>query len=136
MSYRHLLILLGAVLIALGLIERGWFLLAAWMGFDFLILGIAHARHSHGVFGKKADGSLPFWSWLLFFPLLLYTSAVWHLVRLFSREPPHTIITTRLVVGRRLLPFELPGEFDNYVDLTAEFSEPSAVRDSPAYCSF
>lgn len=136
MSSRHLLTLLGIGLIVLGVIERGWLLVAVWLGCDFLILGVAHGRGSHHVFGKRRDGSLPMWSWLLFFPLLIYTTAIWHLVRLFSREPAHSVVTEELVVGRRLLAFELDGEFENYVDLTAEFSEPSVVRQSPSYCSF
>jgi hypothetical protein len=85
MSYRHLLTLLGVTLIVLGAIERGWFLVAVWLGCNFLILGIAHGRRSHGVFGKRPDGSLPLWSWLLFFPLLVYTTGVGHLIRLFNR---------------------------------------------------
>jgi len=136
MSYRHLLTLLGVVLIVLGLIESGWFLAAVWLGCDFLILGVAHGRGSHRVFGKRPDGSLPMWSWLLFFPLLIYTTAVWHFVRLFSREPAHSVVTEQLVIGRRLLALELDGEFANYVDLTAEFSEPSAIRHSSSYRSF
>src|SRR5215510_3209380 len=116
MSHRHLVTLLGLVLIAIGFLERGWFLLAIWPGCDFLALGIAHARGVHRIFGKRPDGSLPLWSWLVFFPLILYTCAVWHLIRLFSREPAHNSITDDLVVGRRLLPGELNGEFANYVD--------------------
>jgi hypothetical protein len=76
------------------------------------------------------------WSWLLFFPLLIYTIAVWHLVRLFSREPAHSEVTEHLVVGRRLLAFELDAEFNNYVDLTAEFPEPSAIGQLATYRSF
>lgn len=136
MSYRNLLIFLGVVLIALGLVERRWFLAAVWLGCDFLILGVAHGRGSHRVFGKCPGGSLPLWSWLLFFPLLIYTIAVWHLVRLFSREPAHSEVTEHLVVGRRLLAFELDAEFNNYVDLTAEFPEPSAIRQLATYRSF
>jgi hypothetical protein len=136
MNYRHLLTLLGVALIVLGLIEGGWFLAAVWLGCDFLILGVAHGRGSHRVFGKRADGSLPIWSWLLFFPLLSYATAVWHFIRLFSREPAHNVVTEQLVVGRRLLAFELDGEYDNYVDLTAEFSEPSAIGHSSSYRSF
>lgn len=37
MSYRHLLILLGAVLIALGMAERGWVVVAAWLGCWILV---------------------------------------------------------------------------------------------------
>ena len=44
MSYRHLLTLLGVVLIVLGMVERSWFLVAVWLGCDFLILGVAHGR--------------------------------------------------------------------------------------------
>ncbi|HWX23078.1 MAG TPA: phosphatase [Candidatus Binatia bacterium] len=136
MSYRYLLTLLGIVLIVLGLVERGWFLLAVWLGGDFLILGVAHGRGAHGVFGKRANGTLPPWSWLLFLPLLLYSTAVWRLIRLFSREPAHNRVNEHLVVGRRLLASEVDGHFDNYVDLTAEFSEPPAIRKSSAYRSF
>jgi hypothetical protein len=136
MSYRHLLTLLGVVLVVLGLNQRGWFLLAVWLGCDFLILGIAHGRGFHGVFGKQADGTLPLWSWLLFFPLLACTSIVWHLLRQLNREQPQSIVTEHLVIGRRLLPNELDGEFENYVDLTAEFAEPAAIRRSQSYLSF
>jgi hypothetical protein len=133
MSYKHLLPLLGLALIAIGLFERGWRRLLVWLGGDFLILGLAQWRHVHHVFGKRADGTLPLWSWLLFLPLLAFNLAVWHVLRLLSREPAHTTVTDNLVVGRRLLAAEVDGNFDNYVDLTAEFVEPSAIRRSPAY---
>jgi protein-tyrosine phosphatase len=136
MSYRHLLTFLGAILVVFGLVERGWLLIAVSLGCDFLIFGVAHGRGSHRVFGKRADGTLPLWSWLVFFPLFIYTTVVWHLIRMFRREPAHNTVTEQLVVGRRLLAFELEGEFENVVDLTAEFSEPSGIRCSPSYRSF
>jgi hypothetical protein len=107
-----------------------------WLGCDFLILGIAHGRGSHRVFGKKGDGTLPLWSWLVFFPFLIYTMVVWHFIRVFSREPTHNVVTEQLSVGRRLLASELEGEFDNVVDLAAEFPEPCSIRRSPSYWSF
>lgn len=128
--------LLGIVLVVLGLVQRGWFLVAVWLGGDFLVLGVAHGLGLHGVLGKRADGALPLWSWLAFFPLLVYTILTWHIIRLFSREPASDPVTEQLVVGRRLLRFEFDGEFDNVVDLTAEFSEPAALRAAPAYRSF
>src|SRR5262245_46736615 len=132
MSHRHLLVLLGVVLVAFGLAERGWFFITVWLGCNFFMLGIAHGRGSHKVFGKRTGCTLPLWSWLLFLPLLIYTAVVWHLVRLFSRESAHSVVTEQLVVGRRLLAFEVDGEFDNFVDLTAEFSEPVSIRCSPS----
>ncbi len=136
MSHRHLLILLGLVLIGTGLLERGWMLLAVWLGGGFLVLGIAHAWGYHHIFGKRANGSLPLWSWLVFLPFLLYTGAVWHVLRLISREPALNEVTEGLVVGRRLLPGEIKGDFENYVDLTAEFPEPRAIRNRAGYISF
>ena len=133
MSYKHLLPLLGVALIVFGLVEHGWLLVLVWLGADFLIVGMAHWRNTHGVFGKRADGTLPLWSRLLFLPLRAYSGAVWNLLRLVSREPAHSAVTPNLVVGRRLLASELEGKFDNYVDLTAEFVEPRAIRQSPAY---
>ena len=136
MNYRYLLTCLGILLVSFGLIEGGWFLVAAWLGCDFLILGIAHLREAHVVFGKRADGSLPWWSWLLFFPFHMYGHGVWYLIRLLSPEPACDVVTEHLVVGRRLLPSELDGEFENYVDLTAEFAEPKVIRRSASYRCF
>ena len=136
MSYKYILTLIGLPLITIGLVERGWFVLLVWLGGDFFILGLAHWQAAHGVFGKKTDGTISFWHRLLFFPLLVYTAVVWHLTRLFSRGSAYNTVTEQLVVGRRLLPPELGEKFDNYVDLTAEFSEPAAIRRSPAYRCF
>jgi len=136
MSHRHLLILLGATLIAMGLAERGWLLLLVWLGSDFLALGIAHALGAHEVFGKRPNGSIPIWSWLVFLPLLIYIAAVWHATRLLTREPAMNSVTSDLAIGRRLLPFEVKGEFQNYVDLTAEFAEPAPIRRSSIYRCF
>ena len=133
MKHAILLIIPGLILTGIGLAERGWFLFASWLGLDFLAVGIAHFGGCHRIFGKHADGTLPFWSWLVFLPLLLYTGAVWNLIRLFSREPARHIVAPDLVVGRRLLASEVQEQFANYVDLTAEFVEPSAIRKSPAY---
>lgn len=136
MSHRHLLALLGSALIVGGAVERGWTLLALWLGCNVVVLAVAYGRGFHRVFGKRPNGALPLWSRFVFFPLLIYSSAVWRLLRLLTREPPVHSVTEHLLVGRRLVPSEVPGEFDNYVDLTAEFSEPSAIRCSPAYVSF
>jgi protein-tyrosine phosphatase len=136
MSHRYLLILLGFGLMAIGIVERGWLLLILWLGADFLLLGIAHVRGVHRVFGKRQNGSIPLWSWLIFFPLLIYIAAVWHLIRFFSREPALNTVTSDLLVGRRLLSGECEGEFKNFVDLTAEFVEPSSIRKCPGYFCF
>lgn len=136
MGYRHLLPLLGIVLMALGLVRQGWFLVAVWFGADFLVLGLAHAFGAHRVFGKRPDGTLPLWSWLVFLPLFACTMAVWHLQRICSHEPARNAINGQLMVGRRLLASEFEEGFDNFVDLTTEFAEPSPIRRSPSYRNF
>lgn len=136
MRYPFVLGFLGTVLIIAGLLGGGWQLLLVWLGVNFIVLGFAHAKGLHRIMGKRSDGRLAPWGWLAFFPLLVYALAVWHLVRLTSREPKSNAVTPKLVVGRRLLDTELDGEFDNYVDLTSEFTEPPAVRRSSAYFSF
>ena len=136
MSYRFSLPFLGLVMIGFGLIERGWALLFAWLGVDFVLLGIAHARRSARLFGKRRDGTLPSWSWCVFLPLHTLNTLLWHLIRLLSSEPAQNSVTDRLVVGRRLLAKEIEGLFDNYVDLTSEFPEPCPIGKSPSYVLF
>lgn len=128
--------LLGLALSAIGLINGGWAIVMLWPGADFAILGIAHAKNAPGIFGKRSDGSLPIWSWAIFFPLLIYTNIVWVIATLLSREASQNTITDDLVVGRRLSPREVAGEFVNYIDLTAEFPEPTAIRRLKGYQCF
>jgi hypothetical protein len=136
MTRGSVLLLLGVALVAIGSIRGVWFLPFVWLGVDFVVLGVAHIKQAHNLFGKRPDGSLPLWRWVLFLPLLLYTSAVWRLSILLSREPAQNKVADELVIGRRLLPNEVQGEFVNYIDLTAEFQEPRSIRQLPAYRSF
>jgi len=136
MSRRISILLLGIMLVGFGVINGGWSLLLLWPGANFLILGIAHFKNAPGIFGKRPDGTLPFWSWLIFLPLLLYTNLLWRIACLLSREPAQNTVSAGLVVGRRLFPSEVDGEFVNYVDFTAEFPEPTAIRRLSAYQCF
>ena len=136
MIYFPLFLILGCVLIALGVVQQGWTWLDVWLGIDFLALGVAHGLSAHRVFGKRADGTLPLWSWLVFLPLFTLTWTVWYLLRIFIREPPYVAVNEQLVVGRRLFAAEVREHFDNYVDLTAEFADPAAIRTTSAYRAF
>jgi hypothetical protein len=136
MSHRYLLILLGVILVTVAIVQSSWWLFLLWPGINFIILGIAHAKNAPGIFGKKPDGTLPLSSWLIFLPLLLYTYLVWRVACLLSSEPAQNTVSEDLVVGRRLLPGEVDGEFANYVDLTAEFPEPASIRRLPSYQCF
>jgi len=136
MRYRYVLPLLGCALIVAGALRRDWLLSVIWLGGNFVALGIAYGLGSHRILGKRPDGTIARWSWLVFLPVLTCSAVVWHLARLLSRGPALNDVTDNLVVGRRLLASEAPAEFDNYVDLTAEFAEPSSIRRSSAYVCF
>lgn len=136
MRYRNLFPLLG-----IGVMGWGWtgalpLSIAVWLGLNFIILGIAHHRGNHKIFGKRANGKLSWWSWLLFFPLLLGATTVWHIIRIFSREPAQGKVTDHLAIGRRLMARERTEQYENFVDLTSEFSEPASIRNSPSYRCF
>jgi hypothetical protein len=77
------------------------------------------------VFGKQFDGGRSRLGTLLVLPYALYVAAVWHLVRLLSREPKFNWLGEDLVLSRRLLGHELPENIASVVDLTCEFTEPN-----------
>ena len=57
--------------------------------------------------------------------VVLYVSAVWHVVRLLSREPKTSVLNDDIVLSRRLLGHELPEGIASVVDLSCEFTEPT-----------
>lgn len=134
--YSYLLILLGTFFSVAGIAKGGWCFVLVWLGLNFFILGIAHAKRWHGVFGKRTDGSIPLWSRIAFLPLFVQIEVVWHVLRIFSREPASNEVNETLVVGRRPLGWEIEGEFVNFVDLTTEFAASAAVRRLPSYRCF
>ncbi|EDY18680.1 dual specificity protein phosphatase [Chthoniobacter flavus Ellin428] len=137
MAYAVVLLALAAALITLGITWAGvGGVLLIWLAANFLLLGIAHVRRAHRLFGKRSDGTLPWWSWVAFLPMHLSNLAVWHLYRLANSEPVINEICHEVSIGRRLLSHELSRGFANYVDLTAEFAEPRALRKAQGYYSF
>lgn len=136
MKYGILLGILALGLLGMAVLKGGWFWFLLWPITNLMFLSVAYSRNSSGVFGKRPDGTLPVWSWIVFFPWLIFTLVVWHVTRIVSKEPARNIVTPKLVIGRRLLESEQHGTFDNYIDLTAEFREPPSVRRTSAYTSF
>jgi hypothetical protein len=108
-----------------------------WLGANFVVLGIAHHHYWVWILGKRRDGSLAWWSWVVFLPLQSLTHSVWHFRRLVDWNSKFDEVTTDLVLGRRLLSFEsralLCTSIANYVDLTSEFQEPRPIRHHPSY---
>jgi protein-tyrosine phosphatase len=107
-----------------------------WLAASFVWVSAAYLGLGAKAFGKRSDGRLRPIAIVALAPYLLLTWGIWHAVRACSREPPWHRVSERLIVGRRLLPNELPGEVANVVDLTAEFVEPKAILDRTSYFSF
>ncbi len=128
--------LTGILLAIAGVVWRGWFWLMCWFGLSLLWLSLAHIRQNHHLFGKRPDGTIPLFALLLHLPFFGYLHVLWHTLRLLSREPAYHAVTDQLIVGRRLLVGELPSNCDNYIDLTAEYGEPAAVRGLSGYVCF
>lgn len=68
-------------------------------------------------------------------PYLLYAWILWHAWRLVTREPAFHTLTDGVTIGRRLLASEVPDGISTVIDLTCEFPEPRAVRESRTYRS-
>jgi protein-tyrosine phosphatase len=107
-----------------------------WAALSFAYVALAYTGIISGAFFKKQNGKIPLWSKILNFPFLAYTVIVWHVYRLISKEHPTDMISEDLIIGRRLLPKEQDADSEIYLDLTAEFDEPQAIREKPSYMCF
>jgi protein-tyrosine phosphatase len=116
----------AVVQLALALWLHGWALLLLWTAVACLLVGLAYAGAGAALFGKRADGRLAWWAWLLL-PYLGFTYAIWKIKRRLSKEALYNEITPGLWIGRRVLGAELPDDVQVIVDLTCEFAEPSTA---------
>jgi hypothetical protein len=132
-KYSIVLVLLG---VALGILAprlgRSSFILW-WLAADFVVVGVAYALRRPGVFGKRADGTIPLWSWLCFLPYHALNVAVWHFARLISSEPASNEVGDALIIGRRPMNDEAVPDVANLVDLTSELPEPPRFRAHAGY---
>jgi protein-tyrosine phosphatase len=136
MRHSLLLLVLGGALCMIATVQSGWFLVLGWLGLNFVVLGVAHIRNFERVFGKRSDGTLPLWSWVLFLPLHGYSLGVWRIVRRFGSEPHVCKVGDDLWIGPRPLNSDSCGDFATVVDLTAEFQEARKFREGSKYFSF
>jgi protein-tyrosine phosphatase len=133
MRYAVVFSILGLCLILLAaqLGGPGWLLV--WPAVSFLALALAYAGLGSRVFGKRPDGTRAWWAFGLLLPYLALAWLVWHLKRLFSKEPCWNEVGPGLWLGRRALPHELPADVTLVVDLTAEFPAPRRLAPGRTY---
>ena len=135
MKYGLLFATLSTLLAFLAVSRGNLYLLCLWPALSFAIVALGYLRAGPKVYGKAQDGVLSPFAQFLLLPYLLYLWAVWYMLRMVKREPPIHRLTDTILIGRRLLSHELPGNIDHVVDLTCEFNEPKALR-SAGYHSF
>lgn len=128
--------LISILLLLLGPVRGGWYYAAIWPAISFAVAGSAYWRFGPAVYGKRPNGVLAWNRLPLLLPYLAYSWSVWHLYRLVKTENIHDELLPDLLIGRRVLSSELPENVDVVVDLTAEFSEPAAIRRRPGYRCF
>ncbi len=107
-----------------------------WIAVSCVIVSLAYLGNCPGVFGKRADGRMAWWIALPVLPYLLFSWLYWRVELEVSRTASYNEIVSGIFVGRRVREHELPEEIDLVVDLTSEFSEPTAVRSGRAYRCF
>jgi hypothetical protein len=113
----------------------GPWLLLLWPAASFGLVALAYAGAGPRLLGKQPDGTMRPGVLLALLPYLLLTWGTWHLARLLSREPPFARVVSGVLVGRRLLPGELPPGTGAILDLTSEFIEPAGIRRACRYVS-
>ncbi len=133
MKYPITFFILGGLVSYLAVTLGGWWHLLHWFSFSCFALSAGYARLGPRVFGKRPDGHIPIWSKVIHLPYMIYSESVWQLVCLLSRENPTDIVSSDLILGRRLRLSECPEGVSNYVDLTAEVEDPAEIRGSTHY---
>jgi hypothetical protein len=130
---RGFFLLSGGVYLLLGfrLGTSGW--LMSWLGLSLLIIGIAYARRSPTLMGKRPDGSFHPLGLLVHAPFLGAAWLAWQLRRRRS-EPAWNEVAPGLFVGRMSPAAELPPGSPWVIDLTCELIPPRAVRGARYRC--
>lgn len=127
-----LFLVLAVGLGALAMLEGGLALLALWPAIALGVVSAGYLGLGARIFGKRADGTHPPWARVLLAPYLGLAWIIWQGLRRSSVRP-YSLVAPRLYLGRRLYHHELPPDVALVVDLTAELTETSAVREGRDY---
>jgi len=88
MRYGIIFLVLGGALAALAVVAwPGAGMLCAWPGLSFAVLGAAYLARRPSWLGKRADGTLVGWAYVLLGPYLALTWILWRVEQLITREP-------------------------------------------------
>jgi protein-tyrosine phosphatase len=122
---------LAAALLALALWTGVWLLL--WPAAVLIGVAILYLAQLPRAFGKRADGTLAWWSYLAWAPILGYMRLLHELARAATGEPVGNEVAPGIWVGRRPRLRELPPGIAIVVDLCAELPEAPGVAVGRGY---
>ncbi len=122
-----------AVLLALGADEGGVLTILYWPAACCAVIGAGYLGLGAGMLGKRADGTRPLWSWVIFAPYYLFVWIAMTFLRGLSSEDRYNEVAPGIFVGRRCELDELPEGVSTVVDLTAELDVPRGLRDAVFY---
>ena len=108
-----------------------WLLL--WPAAVMLAIAVIYVARAPGAFGKRPDGKLAWFSWVLWGPWLAYMWIAHEGARKLTREPVADEVMPGVWVGRRPAAGELPSDIAIVVDLCAEFPAARGVADGRTY---
>jgi hypothetical protein len=123
--------LIAVALVGLAIWTHAWILL--WPAVVLIAVAIVYAARAPRALGKRPDGTLAWWAWLLWAPLFGYMRLLHELARWFSKEPVASEVAAGVWVGRRPRVHEMPPGIAMVVDLCAELPKAPGVTDGRAY---
>lgn len=130
---RFVIPVLTAAFVALAITTGVW---AWWWPAAVLVAtGIVYAMRAPRAFGKRADGSLPWFAWAAWGPLFVYQWIAHEAARRLTSEPVATEIVPGVWVARRPRPDELPPNITIVVDLCAELPAARGIAVGRTYLS-
>jgi len=115
----------------LAISQHLWILL--WPAAVMLAIAVIYLARAPGAFGKRQNGTLAWYAWVLWGPWLVYMWIAHEGARKLTKEPVGNEVMPGLWVGRRPAAGELPAGVAIVVDLCAEF--PKAPVDARLYAT-
>ena len=139
MQYTFSFALVAVTALAGSLVAPGWAarLPLFWVSSSFLLAAAAYAGLGPGLLGKRPDGTLPAWSYVVHGPFLLLGLVTMRAVHFATPEPPFHEVAPGVVLGRRPTrrdreQFRALG-VSAVLDLTAELPASAALSGAERY---
>jgi len=122
-----------AALFAMGATGGDAYTVLYWPATCYVVIGLGYLGLGAGMLGKRADGTRPWWSWVVFAPYYFFVWVAMTFLRRLSSEDRYNEVAPGIYVGRRCEVKELPDGVRTVVDLTAELDAPTGLRDAVWY---